>query len=79
MENRDSQIIKKILMEIDVLEEMIKGFDLEKFVEDERTKRAVCMTLINIGELVKNLRIDGLGYKRISKQLEISIDSVKAL
>ncbi len=26
---------------------MIKGFDLKKFIEDERTKRAVCMTLQN--------------------------------
>ena len=58
MENRDFQILKKILLEIDVLEEIIMGFDLEKFIEDERTKRAVCMTLINIGELVKNLNED---------------------
>ena len=29
--------------------------DLQSFLSDERTKRATCMTLINIGELVKNL------------------------
>ena len=28
---------------------------LEAFLGDERTCRAVCMTLINIGELVKNI------------------------
>jgi uncharacterized protein with HEPN domain len=66
MENRDFQILKKILLEIDVLEEMIMGFDLEKFIQDERTKRAVCMTLINIGELVKNLNED---FRQIYKEV----------
>lgn len=55
MSNRNFQIIKKIFSEIIVIEEIIAGYDLEKFIIDERTKRAVCMTLINIGELVKNL------------------------
>lgn len=55
MNNRDSQIIQKILSEIEVIGELVYGVDKEKFIEDERTKRAVCMTLINIGELVKNL------------------------
>ena len=50
--------MQKILLEIGVIEELIKGFDLEKFVADERTKRAACMTLINIGELVKSLTED---------------------
>ena len=55
MNNRDFQIIKKILSEIIVLEKIVEGFDLPMFVADEKTKRATCMTLINIGELVKNL------------------------
>ena len=55
MNNRDYQIIKKILLEIDIIDELIKGFDLDRFLIDERTKRAVCMTLINIGELAKSL------------------------
>lgn len=58
MNNRDFQILQKMLSEIGVVEELIEGFDLEKFVSDERTKRAVCMTLINIGELVKSLTED---------------------
>ncbi len=48
MNTRDYQIINKILQEINVLEDLIEGFDLEKFIKDERTKRADCMTLINI-------------------------------
>lgn len=55
MNNKDHQIIKKILSEIFVMEDIIKGLNLEGFLEDEKTKRACCMTLINIGELVKNL------------------------
>lgn len=55
MNNRDRQICKKILSEITVANELLKDVPLERFLSDERTARAVCMTLINIGELVKNL------------------------
>ncbi len=55
MNNKDFQIIKKTLSEIVVIEGIVDGFDLEGFMVDEKTKRATCMTLINIGELVKNL------------------------
>lgn len=34
---------------------MIGKCTFEAFCEDEMLKRAVCMTVINIGELVKNL------------------------
>ena len=46
MNGRDRQICEKILAEIAIIGD---------FLCDERTVRAVCMTLINIGELVKNL------------------------
>jgi len=55
MNSRDMQIISKILEEIKVIENIIAEFDLEEFLADERTKRASCMTLINIGELSKSL------------------------
>ena len=55
MNLRDSQICGKILSEIAVIEELLNGYSPEKFFADERTYRAVCMTLINIGELVKNI------------------------
>jgi uncharacterized protein with HEPN domain len=58
MNNRDYEIINKILQEINVIEVLITGFDFERFTADERTKRAVCMTLINIGELTKSLTED---------------------
>lgn len=55
MNIRDKQICEKLLAEISVADELLTGFSQEEFVSDERTARAVCMTLINIGELVKGL------------------------
>ena len=55
MTSRDSQICAKILYEISVAGQLIEGVSMEAFISDERTARAVSMTLINIGELVKNL------------------------
>ena len=55
MNNRDRQICEKILAEIGVLKDLLVGVSSEDFLCDERTVRAVCMTLINIGELVKNI------------------------
>ena len=37
---------------------LLEGYSLETFLQDERTVRAASMTLINIGELVKNLTED---------------------
>lgn len=54
MNNRDRQICEKLLAEIAILKEMMDGVSREDFLADERTVRAVSMTLINIGELVKN-------------------------
>ena len=34
---------------------MMKGVGKEAFLQDEMLKRAVCMTTINIGELIKNV------------------------
>lgn len=55
MNNRDTQIIGKILAEISIAYELMDDVTEDVFMQDERTARAVCMTLINIGELVKNL------------------------
>jgi uncharacterized protein with HEPN domain len=55
MQLRDRQIIDKLISESEELIILKVDFTLERFLDDERTKRAVCMTLINIGELVKGL------------------------
>ena len=55
MNGRDRQICEKILSEIGMARDLLRGISEDDFLRDERTVRAVCMTLINIGELVKNL------------------------
>lgn len=55
MELRDVIIFKKIVSEIRIALELLGDATMDDFISDERTKRAVCMTVINVGELVKNL------------------------
>ena len=58
MNHRDEIILKKVLSEVNVAADMMKGCSLADFLDNEMLKRAVCMTVINVGELVKNLTED---------------------
>ncbi|MCL1995683.1 MAG: DUF86 domain-containing protein [Defluviitaleaceae bacterium] len=53
MDKRDKILLRKILDEANIIADLITGHDCDSFIADEKTKRAVCMTLINIGEMVK--------------------------
>jgi len=53
MTSKDKQILNKVIKEIDVLTEIIKGMSFDEFTKREEIKRATAMTLINIGELIK--------------------------
>lgn len=55
MQRKDFIIIEKIISEINIAFEMLGKNDLKNFLADEKLKRAVGMTVINIGELVKNI------------------------
>lgn len=55
MQHRDRTIIQKILSEIDIGIDMMGDEGLDAFLSDEKLKRAVSMTVLNIGELVKNV------------------------
>ena len=55
MEHRDAVILQKVLSEIKIAEDMVGNRSLTEFIGSEMLKRAVCMTVINVGELVKNL------------------------
>ena len=55
MADRDTAILKKIIEETTLIAKLIEGFDYAAFSGDEKTKRAVCMTMLNIGEMVKLL------------------------
>ena len=58
MRRKDRIVLSKICNEIDIALEMMGTESFESFDENEMKKRAVCMTVINIGELVKNLSSD---------------------
>ncbi len=67
MKHRDIVVLQKIVQEIQIAIDFVANLSLEVFLQDEKTKRAVCMTVINIGELVKNITDDtrqGYGYIR---------------
>lgn len=55
MERRDRIVLQKVLSEIDIARTMMDSYTLEQFKQNEMLMRAVGMTVINIGELVKNL------------------------
>lgn len=55
MVHRDQIILQKVLSEIDIARDMMGDSTPEQFKQNEMLMRAVSMTVINIGELVKNL------------------------
>ena len=60
-------LLLNIIDEAEILLEMTKGYDLQSFLSDEKTKRAVSMALINIGESVKKL---SEGFKQENQEME---------
>ncbi|MCM1135000.1 MAG: DUF86 domain-containing protein [Clostridium sp.] len=58
MNHRDYVTIGKIVKEIEIADAFLYNITLEEFLQDEKTKRAICMTVINIGELVKTVTGD---------------------
>ena len=55
MKHRDYIVFKKLIDEVKMAQDLIGDMSMESFCADERTKRAVSMTVVNIGELVKTL------------------------
>ena len=58
MKPPDEQVLKKIVLEISFLEDLLDNVSLEGFRNDEVVKRASAMASINIGELAKHLSDD---------------------
>ena len=52
---RDYKVLKKLLFETKDILDFTKNFTFEKFIKDGKTKKAVAMSMINMGELVKLL------------------------
>lgn len=55
MQRRDKIILQKIVSEIEIIADFFENMSREEFLADEKTKRAIGMTAINVGELTKNL------------------------
>ena len=55
MQRRDKIVLQKVVGEIDIGLKLLGAASLESFLSDEMQKRAVSMTVINIGELIKNV------------------------
>lgn len=58
MPHRDKITIQKVISEMSVGIELLGSTDLPSFLENELLKRALGMTAINIGELVKVITDD---------------------
>ena len=54
LQHRDKIVLQKVISEIDIGTGLLGDATLSEFAENELLKRAVCMTVINIGELIKN-------------------------
>jgi uncharacterized protein with HEPN domain len=55
MNKRDKILLSKILEEASDISEFIRGQDQESFLASKVTQKAVVMSLISIGERIKNL------------------------
>ena len=55
MQHRDKVVLQKIISEIDVGMQMLGDNSLTAFLQNEMLKIAIGMTVINIGELIKNV------------------------
>ena len=85
MRHRDRMIILKVISEINIGYEMLGTATLEEFLDDEKLKRAVSMTVINIGELVKNITDDtrkkhpNIPWKAIAGMRDVAAHKYKTL
>lgn len=58
MQHRERIALEKICAEIDLAIKFVENVSSEEFLADEKTKRSVGMTAINIGELTKHLTME---------------------
>ena len=55
MNKRNRKVLLKIIEESAALAKLLHEIDEQTFLADDEKMRATCMTIINIGELAKNL------------------------
>ena len=85
MRRRDRIIFEKIISETDICTQMIAMVPLDDFLADEKLKRACAMTVINIGELVKNItdetriKYNHIPWKAIAGMRDIAAHAYQTL
>jgi uncharacterized protein with HEPN domain len=65
MNSRNRIVLNKILNEIEEIEEFTEGHSYDTFNENKLLKKAIAMSIINMGELVKALDDDFRSASRI--------------
>lgn len=85
MQHRDKITLLKIIDESQMAITLLGETTIDEFLENELLKRAVSMTLINIGELVKNLTFEfrtensSVPWKEIAGFRDIAAHKYKTL
>lgn len=85
MQHRDYITLQKILDETNIAIQLLGDTSLEEFMSNEMLKRAIGMTVINVGELVKNLtdkfraEYNSIPWKDISGFRDIAAHKYKTL
>lgn len=85
MQRRDYIVINKILSEFDIAFDMVGDSSLSDFLNNEMLQRAVSMTVINIGELVKTitdetrLEYSNIPWKAIAGMRDIAAHKYQTL
>ena len=85
MQHRDKMILQKVISEIDIGFQMLGDAALEEFSSDEKLKRAISMTVINIGELIKNVTDDfrksypGVPWRAVAGMRDIAAHKYQTL
>ena len=85
MQHRDLIVIRKVLDEIEIGSKLLGNTVLEDFLKDEMLKRALGMTVINIGELIKNVTTETrkeyphIPWKAISGMRDITAHKYQTL
>ena len=85
MQRRDRIIFNKIISEANICMEMLADTSLKDFLVDEKLKRACAMTVINIGELVKNIteetrtKYNHISWKAIAGMRDIAAHAYQTL
>lgn len=55
MQHRDKIVLQKVIGELNIGIDLLSSCTLDEFLQNELLKRALGMTTINVGELIKNI------------------------